>query len=66
MKLGLQGHTFLYSSGDFGVGGYPGDATESGCLGSDSTIFNPQFPVKYVSLVVYIRNSSNNLHIIQD
>ncbi|KAM0318569.1 hypothetical protein ACHAO8_001660 [Botrytis cinerea] len=53
MKLGLQGHTFLYSSGDFGVGGYPGDATESGCLGSDSTIFNPQFPVNcpYVTAV---------------
>ncbi|KAF7959745.1 hypothetical protein EAE96_001354 [Botrytis aclada] len=53
MKLGLQGHTFLYSSGDFGVGGVPGDASESGCLGSDSTIFNPQFPVNcpYVTAV---------------
>jgi tripeptidyl-peptidase-1 len=46
MKLGLQGHTFLYSSGDFGVGGYPGDATKSGCLGPNATIFDPQFPVK--------------------
>jgi tripeptidyl-peptidase-1 len=46
MKLGLQGHTFLYSSGDFGVGGYPGDATASGCLGPNATIFDPQFPVK--------------------
>ncbi|KAI9641697.1 hypothetical protein NHQ30_009553 [Ciborinia camelliae] len=53
MKLGLQGHTFLYSSGDFGVGGYPGDATESGCLGPNATIFNPQFPVNcpYVTAV---------------
>ncbi|TGO42774.1 hypothetical protein BHYA_0005g00390 [Botrytis hyacinthi] len=53
MKLGLQGHTFLYSSGDYGVGGVPGDASESGCLGSDSTIFNPQFPVNcpYVTAV---------------
>ncbi|KAF7909907.1 uncharacterized protein EAF01_003625 [Botrytis porri] len=53
MKLGLQGHTFIYSSGDFGVGGVPGDASESGCLGSNSTIFNPQFPVNcpYVTAV---------------
>ncbi|KAF7935516.1 hypothetical protein BELL_1052g00020 [Botrytis elliptica] len=53
MKLGLQGHTFLYSSGDYGVGGVPGDASESGCLGSNSTIFNPQFPVNcpYVTAV---------------
>ncbi|ESZ95141.1 hypothetical protein SBOR_4473 [Sclerotinia borealis F-4128] len=53
LKLGLQGHTFLYSSGDFGVGGVPGDATESGCLGPNQTIFNPQFPVNcpYVTAV---------------
>lgn len=52
MKLGLQGHTFLFSSGDSGVGGFPGDASESGCLGPDATVFNPQFPVKYVLLVL--------------
>ncbi|TGO60885.1 hypothetical protein BOTNAR_0138g00120 [Botryotinia narcissicola] len=53
MKLGLQGHTFLYSSGDFGVGGVFGDVLDIVCLGSDSTIFNPQFPVNcpYVTAV---------------
>lgn len=66
MKLGLQGHTFLYSSGDYGVGGVPGDASESGCLGSDSTVFNPQFPVKCVFSVVHIRNFFNNQHVIQN
>ncbi|PQE33518.1 hypothetical protein CJF32_00003388 [Rutstroemia sp. NJR-2017a WRK4] len=53
MKLGLQGHTFIYSSGDQGVGGFPNDASVSGCLGPDATIFNPQFPVNcpYVTAV---------------
>ncbi|KAG4026987.1 hypothetical protein MFRU_034g00470 [Monilinia fructicola] len=53
LKLGLQGHTFLFSSGDYGVGGSPGDATDSGCLGPNETIFNPQFPVNcpYVTSV---------------
>ncbi|EDO01044.1 hypothetical protein SS1G_03518 [Sclerotinia sclerotiorum 1980 UF-70] len=53
LKLGLQGHTFLYSSGDFGVGGFPGDATQSGCLGPKENVFNPQFPVNcpYVTAV---------------
>jgi tripeptidyl-peptidase I len=32
MKLGLQGVTILIASGDYGVAGYPGDITDSGCL----------------------------------
>lgn len=44
MKLALQGHSILISSGDFGVAGvagFPGDPSANGCLGPDSTIFNP-------------------------
>lgn len=32
MKLGLQGVTILIASGDYGVAGFPGDITDSGCL----------------------------------
>ena len=46
MKLGLAGTTFLYSSGDFGVGGNGGQ-----CINPDGTFndgtsgrFNPSFP----------------------
>lgn len=41
MKLALQGHSILMSSGDYGVAGFPGDSSTNGCLGPDSTIFNP-------------------------
>lgn len=41
MKLGLQGTTVVIASGDYGVGGYPGDPTESGCNGKDENIFYP-------------------------
>lgn len=42
MKLGLQGTTVVMSSGDDGVGSYPGDfGLESGCAGADSTVFYP-------------------------
>lgn len=42
LKLGLQGTTVLMSSGDYGVGSFPGDfGYESGCAGPDSTIFYP-------------------------
>ncbi|TVY38071.1 Aorsin [Lachnellula occidentalis] len=48
MKLGLQGHTILTSSGDFGVAGFPGeDGDERGCLSagrSNGTIYNPDYP----------------------
>ncbi|KAH8662523.1 peptidase S8/S53 domain-containing protein [Xylariales sp. PMI_506] len=44
MKLGLQGTTVLIASGDYGVAGFPGDITDSGCLsGGNLTekIFSP-------------------------
>jgi tripeptidyl-peptidase I len=44
MKLGLQGHSLLFSSGDYGVGSFPGDPSANGCLGPKATIFNPQYP----------------------
>ncbi|KAF4625037.1 hypothetical protein G7Y89_g13133 [Cudoniella acicularis] len=44
MKLGLQGHTFVWASGDYGVASFPGDDSDNGCLGADSTIYNPSFP----------------------
>ncbi|KAF2162617.1 hypothetical protein M409DRAFT_26859 [Zasmidium cellare ATCC 36951] len=46
MKLGLQGHTILAASGDYGVASYPGDITPSGCLsgnGQNQTIYNPDY-----------------------
>ncbi len=48
MKLGLQGHTILVASGDYGVGSDEGDGTVSGCLsgsGQNQTIYNPGNPV---------------------
>jgi tripeptidyl-peptidase I len=47
MKLGLQGHTVVIASGDYGVASFPGDPTPSGCLsgsGQNQTIFNPPYP----------------------
>ncbi|KUJ11542.1 subtilisin-like protein [Mollisia scopiformis] len=44
MKLGLQGHSILFASGDYGVTSFPGDGSASGCLGPDQLIFNPQYP----------------------
>ncbi|KUI54358.1 Tripeptidyl-peptidase sed1 [Cytospora mali] len=42
MKLGLQGTTVVMSSGDYGVGSYPGDfGLESGCAGPNGTVFYP-------------------------
>ncbi|KAK4494732.1 hypothetical protein PRZ48_014088 [Zasmidium cellare] len=46
MKLGLQGTTVLIASGDYGVAGYPGDITPSGCLsgsGQNQTIYNTDY-----------------------
>ncbi|KAK8046966.1 hypothetical protein PG996_015030 [Apiospora saccharicola] len=48
MKLGLQGTTFIFSSGDFGVASTPGDISPSGCTsgsGQNGTIFTPQMPM---------------------
>lgn len=48
MKLSLQGHTILFSSGDYGVASAPGDPTKTGCLsgsGQNQTIYTPNYPV---------------------
>ncbi|KAL5314459.1 hypothetical protein ACEPPN_017099 [Leptodophora sp. 'Broadleaf-Isolate-01'] len=45
MKLGLQGVSFLYASGDSGVSNYPGDIDgPTGCLGPNLDVFNPTWP----------------------
>jgi tripeptidyl-peptidase-1 len=44
LKLGLQGHSILFASGDYGVASFAGDGSANGCLGPDSKIFNPQYP----------------------
>lgn len=44
MKLGLQGHSILFASGDYGVASFPGDRSANGCLGPEQKIFNPQYP----------------------
>ncbi|KAH7369691.1 protease S8 tripeptidyl peptidase-like protein I [Rhexocercosporidium sp. MPI-PUGE-AT-0058] len=44
MKLGLQGVSILFASGDYGVASFPGDGSASGCLGPKQSIFNPQYP----------------------
>ena len=48
MKLGLQGHSILASSGDYGVASFPGsNGNENGCLsapGLNGTIYNPDYP----------------------
>ncbi|KAK6833131.1 hypothetical protein PG995_012901 [Apiospora arundinis] len=48
MKLGLQGTTFIFSSGDYGVATSPGDISPSGCTsgaGQNATIYTPQMPM---------------------
>lgn len=44
MKLGLQGHSIFYASGDSGVAGPPGDDNPNGCLGPKAKIFSPAWP----------------------
>ncbi|KAI4600827.1 hypothetical protein KJ359_012989 [Pestalotiopsis sp. 9143b] len=47
LKLGLQGVTFVFASGDSGVSNYPepyGDDGPTGCLGPNLDIFNPTWP----------------------
>jgi tripeptidyl-peptidase-1 len=42
LKLGLQGHSILFASGDYGVASFPGDiGAPNGCLGPEGKIFNP-------------------------
>ncbi|CAK7264273.1 hypothetical protein SEPCBS119000_000904 [Sporothrix epigloea] len=42
MKLGLQGVTVVMSSGDAGVGSFPGDGFEGTGCGGDGQVFYPQ------------------------
>ncbi|ORY58836.1 putative protease S8 tripeptidyl peptidase I [Pseudomassariella vexata] len=47
LKLGLQGVSFLFASGDLGVSNYPapyGFDGPTGCLGPDLNIYNPTWP----------------------
>ena len=48
MKLGLQGHSILVASGDYGVASFPGsNGNAEGCLsapGMNGTIYNPDYP----------------------
>ncbi|KAH6655934.1 putative protease S8 tripeptidyl peptidase I [Truncatella angustata] len=47
LKLGLQGVTFVFASGDSGVSNYPepyGFDGPTGCLGPELNIFNPTWP----------------------
>ncbi|KAH8899002.1 subtilisin-like protein [Thozetella sp. PMI_491] len=52
LKLGLQGVSFFFASGDAGVGEYPPPYGD-GCVGPDQTIFTPDWPVNcpYVTAV---------------
>jgi len=43
MKLGMQGVSIVFASGDSGVAGPAGDDNANGCLG-DGSIFSPDFP----------------------
>ncbi|KAH9221158.1 Pro-kumamolisin, activation domain-containing protein [Leptodontidium sp. 2 PMI_412] len=49
MKLGLQGVSLIWASGDSGVAGPAFHQSSNGCLGSKSTIFNPTWPNKHVN-----------------
>jgi tripeptidyl-peptidase-1 len=54
MKLGLQGHSILVASGDYGVASFPGSNNNpEGCLGDDGTIYNPDYPsgCPYITVV---------------
>lgn len=49
LKLGLQGTSLLFASGDAGVGNYPqftgyGTDGPTGCLGPQGDVFNPAWP----------------------
>ena len=46
MKLALQGVSVLTASGDYGVGSFPGDQTDSGCIsagGQNQTVYHPDY-----------------------
>lgn len=42
LKLGLQGHSIFFASGDNAVGEFPIGPT--GCKGNESRVFGPSFP----------------------
>jgi tripeptidyl-peptidase-1 len=42
LKLGLQGVSIIFASGDYGVASYPSDGGANCCLGPEGKIFNPQ------------------------
>ncbi|EME83733.1 uncharacterized protein MYCFIDRAFT_61094 [Pseudocercospora fijiensis CIRAD86] len=45
MKLALQGHTIVVSSGDWGVASFPNDTgTANGCLSGCGKVFHPSNP----------------------
>ena len=47
LKLGLQGVSILFASGDAGVGDYPapyGFSGKTGCIGKKGNVFNPTWP----------------------
>ena len=47
MKLGMQGVSILFASGDSGVSNYPapfGVDGPTGCIGKDLNVFNPTWP----------------------
>lgn len=57
LKLGLQGHSILVASGDYGVASFPGsNDDEYGCLSTDAlngTVYNPDYPsgCPYITVV---------------
>ncbi|QKX54516.1 uncharacterized protein TRUGW13939_01603 [Talaromyces rugulosus] len=58
LKLGLQGHTILTASGDYGVASFPGsNGDEYGCMKTtdnmSGTIYNPDYPAgcPYITVV---------------
>ncbi len=52
MKLGMQGISLVFASGDSGVAGPAGDGSSNGCL-AGGTVFSPDFPATcpYVTTV---------------
>ena len=46
MKLGLQGVSVMFASGDSGVAGPWNSFHPNGCLGASGTVFSPTWPNK--------------------
>ena len=58
MKLGMQGISVVFASGDSGVSGPKGDGSLNGCLGDRGQIFSPDFPAKYDLLMAHLEPRS--------